>query len=105
MTNIAADRLGVWKGRLDPALTTVVAASLFNFLLCLLFTQGAPVGSPSTVACCEIVITGYAFWLCRSQLGETGYVIILALVLYLLGLWSIRLGSTPKIVRDLVLPI
>ena len=63
-------------------LSPVVAATLFNAVLCFLFTRGLPV-SAATVAACEIAITAAALFLGRDAIGET-------VLIALLGLYRLR---------------
>ncbi len=90
--------------RLDAATLTIVAATLFNMVLCFLFTQGLPVGSAAMVAGCEIAVSAFALVLARDAISEKALVVMVLLVGYLLALSFIRQGSGPKIVRDLMLP-
>lgn len=90
--------------RIDASAMTVLAATLFNTILCFLFTLGVPVGSAAVVAGCEVLISAFALLLARNEIGEKGLVIMLAALGYLLALALIRGGSGPKIVRDLMLP-
>lgn len=98
--------VGAGERRLvDAAAATVLAATLFNLVLCFLMTRGLPVGTATTVSVCEIAISAVALVLARRGIDETTVLLLLSLGGSLLGLWLIRGGTSPKIIRDLLIPI
>jgi len=104
MTATLALPLAAARPRIDAAALTVAAATLFNMVLCFLFTMGLPVGSALVVAACEIALSAMALFLARNVISERALLTMLMLVGYLLALWLLRGGSGPKIVRDLMIP-
>lgn len=83
-------------------LSPVVAATLFNAVLCFLFTRGLPV-SAATVAACEIAITAAALFLGRDAIGETVLIALLGLYGFAIALWLIARGD-PAMLRNLGIP-
>jgi putative polymerase len=96
--------VAISRERVDAALITVIAATLFNMGLCFLYTMGLPVGSAVVVAGSEIIISAVAFTLSRKVINDRALMVMMIIVAYLLALWLLRQGSGPKIVRDLMIP-
>ncbi len=105
MASIAVPLAGASsRRRIDASAVTVMAATLFNMVLCFLFTLGLPVGSAAAVAGCEVIISGMALILARNAISDRALLVMLLLVGYLLALSFVRQGTGPKIVRDLMIP-
>src|SRR5690242_7040091 len=80
----------------------VVAASLFNAVLCMVATRGFSVDA-RVVAFCEIVITGCALFLGRNAINEMFVITLGALVGFCMSLWLIARGDL-TVLRDLGIP-
>ena len=92
------------SARIDASAFAIAAAPLFNMVLCFLFTLGLPVGSAVAVAACEVAISVLALVLARNVISDRALLVMLMLVGYLLALSFIRQGTSPKIIRDLMIP-
>ena len=88
----------------DASALLVATATLFNMALCFLFTLGLPVGSAAIVAACELIISTIALMLAQGVISDRALLIMAMLTGYLLALSLLRQGSSPKIVRDLMIP-
>lgn len=103
MASIAVPLAG-FSARIGASAFTVMAATLFNMVLCFLFTLGLPVGSAVAVAACEVAISALAIVLARNVISDRALLVMLVLVGYLLALSLVRQGTGPKIIRDLMIP-
>jgi putative polymerase len=84
------------------AMWPVIAATLFNAVLCIVATRGFSVDA-RVVAFCEIVITGCALFLGRSAIDEMFVITLGALIGFCTSLWLIARGDL-TVLRDLGIP-
>lgn len=84
------------------AMWPVIAATLFNAVLCMLATRGFSIDA-RVIAFCEIVITGCALFLGRDAIDEMFLITLGALIGFCTSLWLIARGDL-TVLRDLGIP-
>jgi putative polymerase len=102
---IAGDRWIKWS-----ALIIVLAATSFNFVLCFINTNLAPLTALHVIAS-EVTIISAAFLVSLRSIGPRHLILLGGMLLYLSTLALVRTAVTPgesfdvKIIRDFLIPI